>query len=116
MNPDRNEGTLKLGEKEYRIKATATALRKIDELCGTLMKFLTKLEEGDFRFAEVQGIVHALAVGGMGPGAAPEPDDLGDEIVEHGIVPTLEAISPLIARALTGGSKYQAPKKKSAKK
>lgn len=117
MNTERNEGVLELGGKKFPMRATMTALKEIDNVCGSIATFAMNLESMSFKVAEIEGVIHALVIGGMGPKEAPDLEELGELIADEGIVPSFTQVVPLLQRALTGGSKYQPKggKKKSPK-
>lgn len=100
-NKFRGEVNLSLGDSTLLLRPTYTAIAEWEDKAGAgTVQILYRLSASAYRLAELVAVVAAAARAG---GHKITDDQVGDMIVDHGVVEVVPAIAKMLANCLTGG-------------
>jgi len=101
-NPHRGEVEVSLGGETFILRPTFEALAEIEKATGLgLVPFATKITTGSYGVLDVFTVLKA----GIRAGGREPPKDLGQRIVEEGLIRLSDGVLNFLTQALDGGSK-----------
>ena len=97
-NSLRGEAAIHVAGRELILRPTFDALCRAEEELGSLFALVERAGEGNLRIAEIAALFwHCLAQ----PGAAPR-EDIGEAVLEMGLVKASAPLKQLFAQILRG--------------
>lgn len=103
-NPQRNELTIKLGDKSFLVRPTFGFIVEVEEYFDSPLTTLVleKLQTGKIKALELAAII---AAGVRGAGKEVSDEEIQEAIAAAGTVVSIDAILPLLMNAFSGADK-----------
>src|SRR3712207_4016062 len=100
-NKHRGEVRLILGENVLLLRPTYTAVAEWEDKTGSgSVQILYRFSAASYRLAEVVAVVAASARAG---GHKVTDNQVGDMLIQHGVIEAVPVIAKMMAEVLTGG-------------